>query len=184
MERIIHDKKKYSKRRDSWDLNLGFYCDIRHYDKDGNLLYEELGSHNMITNEGLQKIWDVFFRGATAPTGFYMELYTNSSGLSKDSVLSDFTEPSGNGYAAVSISRDSTGWPTLQAVNGQMRITSKECTFQASGGSWPTVYGAYIRDASGTYAVCWDGFAVARTLQDQDTLKVTLYIERENPTAE
>jgi len=185
--RIVHDRKKMltPRDRDFWDMGVGFFMDIRHRNRHGQLLYEEIGSHNMIVNEGLEVIWDVFFRAATAPTTFYMELYSDNGAFDKDTEYGDITELSGNGYSAVEVTRNDTGWPTLTESSGQMRITSKECTFTASGGAWSTCYGACIwGDMASDTLICWDDFSSSRTLQDGDSLDVTLYIEREAPTAE
>lgn len=47
------------------------------------------------------------------------------------------TEPTFvNGYARVAISRDATGFPTVDSVNGAVRILSKALSFSAVGGNF------------------------------------------------
>ncbi len=78
---------------------------------DGSILWEEQ-IKNAFADEGEQLILDVFLRGATAPTQFYLRLY-NDTPVETDGLASLTGEPSGNGYAPALIERSATGWPTL-----------------------------------------------------------------------
>jgi len=44
--------------------------------------------------------------------------------------------PVANGYARQPVPRNSTGWPTLDSVNGRSRILSDAITFTAAGGDF------------------------------------------------
>lgn len=54
-----------------------------------------------------------------------------------DLVLADAGEPTAtNGYARVLIERDSTGWPTVDDVSGEVYAETKPAVFTASGGNF------------------------------------------------
>src|SRR5574337_602129 len=52
--------------------------DITCLDANGNVKWQELDRHNALANEGEELIQNVFFRGATAPTGFFLRLYNTT----------------------------------------------------------------------------------------------------------
>jgi len=80
---------------------------------------------------------------------FYIGLASDVA-FAVDSTLSDITdEPSGNGYSRQAVERNSTGWPTIDVVNGQARAQSKVVTFSATGGDWDkTIKRAFLCNVS------------------------------------
>jgi hypothetical protein len=88
-------------------------------------------------------IFDMFFRGASAPTNFYLALCTAANVPSATSnTLSDLTEiTAGNGYSAggFQLSRNTTDFPTLNETDASdvVQLLIKTISWTASGGSIP-----------------------------------------------
>lgn len=98
------------------------------------------------TNEGLAYIGGLIYTGDTRQD-LTLGLFTNSS-LDETSVWADVTQPSGSGYAEVSLSTGSFG------VSADGTVTYPQQTWIA-GADWSpgTVYGYYIRNDAGTPAL-------------------------------
>lgn len=78
-------------------------------------------------------------------------LYTNDMTPVKASVLADFTEQAGDGYAEITVV--AADW-TLSGVAGhQGTLLAAPIAFTAAGGAW-TIYGYYITNTAGT-KVLW-----------------------------
>jgi len=150
---------------------------FEHYDKDGNLIWEA-DSKNNLADEGEQWVLDSFLRGAAAPTGFYIRLY-NDTPVDTDSLSTLTGEPSGNGYQAQLVEASSTGWPTLALDAGDYQATSKEVTFNATGGSWgPVTYAVLATSSDNTgKLIAYVALSQSRTLNDGESLKVTMKIK-------
>lgn len=121
--------------------------------RDGSQRVVRAGvAYNLTTLEGETLILDSFYRGAAAPLTFYLGL-TNSP-LGRTSTVNDAAqgEPSGNGYARAEITRNSTGWPTLETFtfggNSHKRLRSAQKMFtntQPEGGNdWPAVSRSFL----------------------------------------
>lgn len=138
-------------------------------------------AHNSLANEGQYIFLDVILRDGTAPTGYYIRLYDDTP--VKTDALTDLTgEPSGNGYAAAAVLRDSSasGWPTLALDSGNYQAVSKTVTFTASGGViGPVTYAvlATTSDNTGKH-VAFGQLSASRTLQNGDSLNVTYYMKQ------
>lgn len=143
-------------------------------DAAGNLKWD-LEQENQTANEGQNALLDVFYRNGTAPTQFFIRLY-NDTPVKTDSLTNLTGEPSGNGYAAVTIERSAVGWPTLALDSGDYQITSKNAVFTASGGAiGPVTYAVLATTSDNTgLLISYVALSVSRTLQDGDTLTVTL----------
>jgi len=149
--------------------------DFRCFDKDGNLKWEEINRPNSLTDEGEYLFLDVTLRNGTAPSNYFLRLYnvtpTETSNLTS---LATY-EPTTNGYAAQTVERNNTGWPTLTLDSGDYQATSSVETFTASGGSWgPVTYCvvATSTDSSGKL-VSYVALSQSRTLQNGESLQVT-----------
>ena len=94
----------------------------------------------MITTEGEENFLKMLFQGdntiVAAGANFYLGLCNQTP--DKADTLSDIsTEPLvANGYARIPISRDITGFPVIEQVNGESRIVSLVLNFAASGGDF------------------------------------------------
>ena len=148
--------------------------DFRCYDKDGNLKWEELNRQNNLADEGEYMFLDVALRNGTAPSNYFLRLF-NDTPVETDTLGSLTGEPSGNGYTAQTVERNTTGWPTLALDSGDYRATSSTETFTASGGSWgPVIYCvlATSTDSSGKL-VSYVALSQSRTLASGESLQVT-----------
>ena len=138
----------------------GFYH-VRCYDKDGNLKWEE-NAENAVFDEGEQSILDVYFRGATAPTSFFIGLLKNSLATIPVETTTmgtltvatheptNATEP---GYSArQTVNRDGTaaGWPTLALNSGDYQVTSKVVSWTASANWTGTIRWLFMTTGSAT----------------------------------
>jgi hypothetical protein len=148
--------------------------DFRCFDKYGNLKWEELNRPNSLADEGEYMFLDVALRNGTAPSNYYLRLF-NDTPVETDTLGSLTGEPTGNGYAAQTVERNTTGWPTLALDSGDYRATSSTETFTASGGSWgPVTYCvlATTTDSSGKL-VSYIALSQSRTLASGESLQVT-----------
>ena len=151
---------------------------FKHYNKDGKLIWEDIAK-NDLAQEGGQSILDSYLRNQNHPPTFYLRLY-NDTPLKTDALSDLQNEASGNGYVAAEIPRSTSGWIALALDAGDYQATSSEETFSASGGSWgPVTYAvlATTSDNSGKH-IAFVALSQTRTLQDGETLKVTLKIKQ------
>lgn len=158
--------------------------ELRAFDTDGNLLWSE-DAHNSLANDGQHHMLDVYLRGATGATSFYIGLTdsTSTCSIAKADSLATvvaLTEPSTNGYARIAVEHSGTGWTALALDSGDYMATSKTVTFTASGGSFGPVNCAFLTDAaSGTTGkhISWAALSTARTLADGETLQITYKVK-------
>ena len=155
---------------------LGIF-EIKHFDKDGKLIWQDEAINNL-ADEGEQNILDLYLRGQNAPSGFYLRLFNDTP--AETDALSNLTgEPTGNGYAAQALARNTTDWPTLALDTGDYQAISKTVTFSASGGSWgPVTYCvlATSSDNSGKL-ISYAALSQARTLADGESLQITYKVK-------
>ena len=142
------------------------------------LLGDQPYGENALADEGESAMLDVYFRGATAPTNFYLGL-VNDTPVETDS-LTDLTgEPSGSGYSRQTIPATSVGFPTLALDSGDFQTTSTTETFTASGGSiGPVTYSFLATSSDNTgLLVAYVALSTTRTLTDGDSLDVDVAIK-------
>lgn len=147
------------------------------FDAHGNQLWAEV-AENALVDEGEQLILDVFLRGATAPTQFFLRLFNSTP--TETSTLSALTgEPSTNGYAAQLVERSAVGWPTLVLDGEGWQATSSEETFVATGGSWGPVSHCVLATTSNNTGrlLSFAALNQSRTLADGETLRVTYRVK-------
>lgn len=150
--------------------------DVKHFAADGSLLHEE-EAHNDMLDEGEQEVLDVYLRGATPPASFALRLF-NDTPVETDNLAALTGEPVGNGYVAQTIERSAVGWPTLGLDAGDYQATSKQVTFDASGGSWGPVTHIAMVTAEGKLITA-AALSQARTLADGESLTVTYRIKQQ-----
>lgn len=146
-------------------------------DAAGNVLWTE-AAHNALADEGEQSVLDVYLRGATPPSGFFVRLY-NDTPTDTDTLAILTGEPTGNGYAPLAIERSAVGWPTLALDAGDYMATSKSVTVTASGGSiGPVTYVvlATSSDNSGKL-ISYAALSQSRTLAAGESLTVTYKVK-------
>lgn len=162
------------------------YVDFRHFDKDGELIWEALDQKNDPADEGEYAMLDVFLRNGTAPAGFYLRLFNDTP--VKTDTLGDLTgEPTGDyGYAAKAVARDATGagWPTIALDLQNYMATSLTVTFTASGGViGPVIYMVLATTSDNTgKLIGFVALSTTRTLADGESLQCTYKVKLQ-PTA-
>ena len=89
-------------------------------------------------DEGENRVLNILFE-ATSVENYELRLFTVPvTAPIETHVWADFTEPSGNGYAAITLTRG-TDWTVAADL-----ATAVQKTFTASGGNWGNVYGYFI----------------------------------------
>jgi hypothetical protein len=147
---------------------IGGIFEFECFDKDGNLKWKET-IHNLVVNEGLNNILDVYFHNTSQTATWYIGLKGTGAPAAGDTLAShgswtEFTSYSGDRKefvenAASSQSIDNSGNPGVFNING-------------SG----TVAGAFLSSVStGTAGVLFSAvdFSVSRSVDSGDTVNVT-----------
>lgn len=160
-------------------LRLYGVWDIRHFSKDGRLLWRDQGE-NLIHDEGEEFFVKVLFSEvASPPAAYYIGLDARSSPAEDDNLAALDGEPTTDGYARVAVNSDATDFTvTKDAGSGDWEAKSKECDFTASGGNWPAVTQAFLAtssDGSGKL-IATKALSQSRIVNDGETLKVTFTI--------
>jgi hypothetical protein len=88
-------------------------------------------------DEGETRVLQILFGSQAVDATLYLGLFTNSSEPAETANLAAITEPSGNGYARISLARGAN-W----TISGDL-ATYLEQTFTATG-PWGNVYGYFI----------------------------------------
>jgi len=148
------------------------------YGPDGALKWSESQRSNALANEGEYSILDTYFRGATAPAGYYLRLYNATPSLTSTLSTLAANEPAtANGYnpANQGLAKNTTDWPTLSLVSSHYEVTSKTITITASGGTiGPVTYAAIATSSDNTgKLVAYAALSATRTLQIGDSLQMT-----------
>lgn len=150
------------------------YFVIEHKDRNGNVIWRDEG-YNNLADEGEQAMLDVFFRNGNAPTAFALALF-NDTPVDTDTVSSLTGEPAATyGYARQALARNTTDFPALALDSGDYMVTSKVCTFSASGGSWgPVTYAVLIATIdSAAKLIAYKALSQSRTIADGESIDVT-----------
>ena len=152
----------------------------RQINKDGEVLWEQDWTPNVLADEGEQLILDVFFRNATAPTNFYIGVVNDTPG--EGDTLSTLTgEPATGGYSRSSylVERSNTGWPTLEVDGTGYRVVSTTETITATGASIGPVTYAFLATSSDNSGdlIAYNALSQSRTLADGDSLEITMRIK-------
>jgi len=107
---------------------------------------------NTVVDNGESNFLKAIFQNAFPIAGggnFYIGL-CDQVPAETDTLGSITTEVTvGGGYARIPITRDAVGWPTVDSVNGDARIVSKQVTFAASGAGFDKAFTrAFLCDAA------------------------------------
>lgn len=158
----------------------------------GGQVFNEV-AENALYDIGEQDLLEVYFRAATAPTGFHLGLLKTTYTLTETHTMTtmapgtyELSNTPDPGYSArLALTRDATGWPTSALNSGDWQISSAQVTWTANG-AWTDTAGFVFLVAGGSASVADVSgklLAVAplsptRQLQAaQDTLKVTYNIK-------
>lgn len=96
---------------------------------------------NIVTNEGGKLLLELMLQGSVAvPVGgnFYVGLLDASLVPSETTVYADLVgEPtSTGGYARQAVTRDASGWPTIDTAGAMVRAVTDVVTFSAAGANY------------------------------------------------
>ena len=115
-----------------------------------------------------QAILNLFLRAdAWSLAGLFVGLSTTTP----TEAAGNFTEPVGNGYARVSMTRNGTNWAVAAGAAPAIADNAVTITFPAAaGGSWGTVthFGLFSASSAGTLYF-WGLLATAKLINDGDT---------------
>lgn len=103
----------------------------------------------MFTDTWEKKILDAIF-GNTALSGVPATLYVGLLTAAPSDDGSGVSEPSGNGYARVAVTNNTTNWPaaTGSGAGASSKTNGSTITFPQATGAWGTVTHFGIFDAS------------------------------------
>ena len=126
----------------------------------------------LVPNVGEVQLLEVALNGGTQGDQ-KLRLFQNDYTPAEASILTNFTESTGTGYAALTLTSGS--W-TIATVTGTTTATyaQQTFTFTATGTS---IYGYYIVDIDGTTLLWAERFAGAEPIYSGKVLKITPTIE-------
>lgn len=148
-------------------------------DEAESLFYLQPWTPNVLADQGEQDILDVYFRGATAPTNFYLRLY-NDTPVETDTLATLTGEVTGTGYTGVAVARNSTDWPTLALDSGDYMVTMANKVFTAGGAWTAATYLVMATAQTGTSGkvILYSALGATRTLAvSGDTLTVNATVK-------
>lgn len=125
--------------------------------------------------EGEKNRNEVYFRNENIPAIFYVRLYYDTPNQ-EDTLATLQGEPTGNGYVAQPLSRNTTDWPTLIDDFGDWKVISKLVTFASSGAGWGPVNCVVLAtsaDSSGK-AIFWTNLRYPVSRSGGDELDIVL----------
>lgn len=120
-------------------------------------------------DEGELRVAQILFGAQAVDATLYLGLYTNTTEPAEGANLAAITEPTGNGYARIALSRGT--W----TVTGDYAQYAQQ-TFTASGGNWGNVYGYFIStsiDGTGKLLAVEQFTTAPWAINDGDSAKVT-----------
>lgn len=151
-------------------------------DKDGNELWREPITYNILHDQGEQAILSAYFDTDLAnfgppPASLHIGLDNRTTLAEADTLASLVGEPTTGGYSRKAVST-ATGFTLAQPADFY-RATSDTVSFTASGGNIGTVRNRFLCTvASGTSGLLLVSLAlsVERTINDGDTLNTNFII--------
>lgn len=124
----------------------------------------------VLVNEGENRIANILFDATAVDSNLYLGLFTNSSGLSETSVLTDITEPTGGSYARKTLARGDWTVTNDTAAFAQQTFTATGSAFTGS------IYGYFIATTADTSGVMY-GYEIFAsgpyTINQNDSIKIT-----------
>jgi hypothetical protein len=125
--------------------------EIKHYSKDGDVIWEDHNILNLLHTDGEEFILQALFNGEPIPVAYYLGLDNRSDLSVEDTMDSLTTEPAGSGYLRQPVL--SSGEFTFAVTNaGYTQAQTPIVEFNASGGSWGPVANIFLSteaDSSG-----------------------------------
>ena len=163
---------------------LGFNFRFVHKDAEGNVIEDSGFLPNHMTDDGIEELYDVYFRGGSVPDNGF-EIGLNTQALFQTSSFVDLVEVTGTGYSRQAVTRDNIGFPTLALDVGNMQIETATVQFANTGESaWNGAVDGFLNSADsidGETLVAFRPLSTTRTLQPGDTLDVIIKVKGQQP---
>jgi hypothetical protein len=121
-----------------------------------------------LTDAWEKKVLDLLFSNTalTIPATLFFALSTTTPGDDG----SNFTEPSGNAYARVSVTNNTTNFPAATGTAPTTKNNGAAITFPTATGSWGTITHYAIFDASTAgNMLFWGQLTTAKVINTNDT---------------
>ena len=136
-----------------------------------------LGMALLVPDVGEVELLDKMLKDAlSSDENYTLKLYTAiSPALGESSVAGDFTEATFGGYSSASKTR--AGWAGASTAGGTTSTTHAQSSWTKSDAGTQTILGYYVIGATSTVLLWAETFAASRTLNQNDTLNVTLRME-------
>ena len=165
---------------------LGFNFRFVHKDAEGNVIDDSGFLPNHMTDDGIQEMYDVYFRGGSVPDNGF-EIGLNTLALAQTSSFVDLVEVAGTGYVRQAVTRDDTasGFPALALDAGDMQIETSTVQFENTGATaWDGAFDGFLNSTDsidGETLIAFRPLSATRTLQPGDTLDVTIQVKGQQP---
>lgn len=152
------------------------YVKARHFDRDGNLIWENASA---LINQGEEAILKGWFQAVAnyIPSSFKVNLATDAAGSVAEGATT-YTVVTGTGYAEVVVAHDAVDW-TAALDADDWQVTSKNCVFTASAADWLTanviVLEAVLNAAD--KLVAYADLSQARTVGNGESLTTSIILK-------
>ncbi|MDR7496851.1 MAG: hypothetical protein QN174_07830 [Armatimonadota bacterium] len=115
---------------------------------------------NRLFYEGIDLLLEFAYRGVdNFPAAWYGRLFGGAP--ADDDTITDLTgEPGGNGYAALTWTRNTTDWGAVTLVGSEKQTRGVKKTFGPATADWPTVTTFVLATASDGTAKLWARFTL------------------------
>lgn len=158
--------------------------EIRHHNKNGDILYEEKNINNIIHKTGEEFMLKALFGGLSLPSQYYLGLDARST-LSVSDVLSNCSalEPTGSGYYRQSINNDN--FTFITNTFGDYQANSPVVLFKAIGGTWGPVKNIFlstVSSASSGYLISSVSLGSTIIVSDGETVSMRIGLALKNTT--
>lgn len=151
---------------------------VKHYNKDGKLIYQNSGEFVL---SGYEYLLKSFFNDVGTPSYFLIDLATDST-LNFEST--SFTPVAGSGYNPAVVNRNTSEIIISFEENATTsdkywKAETKVVSFIANG-DWPTCNYVVLRGVTnnGSYMIGFGQFAVPRQLHYGDRLDTSIILHR------
>lgn len=150
--------------------------EFQHFDRHGNLIYEEKNIYNTLHRSGEQFILATLFTGVAIPANYYIGLDNRTTIAVTDTLATVVTsEPTENGYEREPVASDEFNIVTNS--NNNYQANSPIVTFRAEGGSWGPVKNIWLTTSSSGssgYLICSGRLAGTTTVNDGELVSLRL----------
>ena len=147
--------------------------DIKHYSKDGEIIWEDKNILNLLHTSGEEFILQTLFGGNAVPVAYYLGMDNRTTIAASDTMSNLTTEPIGNGYLRQPVL--SSGEFTFDVTSGGFtQAQSPIVEFNAAGGTWGPVGNLFMTDQSDNSGFLISSIKLSSTVTLNDGERVTV----------